>query len=316
MESENEIWRPIVGYEGLYEVSSTGRIRSVDRIVFQQGRNQMYRGKIMMPYKNNSGYYAIRLSKNNKKNNELVHRIVAKAFIPNPNNYPVINHKDEVRINNNISNLEWCTYKYNINYGTARERLSEANGQKVAQYDLNGNLIKLYKSIKEAARVTGVCTSSINGCTLGKYYTGGKFIWIATDTPEQKIIPKFSKKYRGKISQYDLNMNFIATYNSGREASIKTGFNHENICSCCRGVLKSYKGYIWRYNGEKADYNPIRKNQRPIEMLSLDGAIVRRYNSIAAAAKEHKLKDSACIKNCLCGNSKTSLGYKWRYANG
>lgn len=112
-----------------------------------------------------------------------------------------------------------------------------------------------------------------------------------------------------------MNMNLIAKYDSGREAAIKTGFNHENICSCCRGILKSYKGYIWRYNGEKAEYNSLHKNQRAIEQLSFDGSVIKRFESIASAAKSFKLKDSACIKNCLCGNSKTSLGYKWRYAN-
>lgn len=313
---ENEIWKPVVGYEGLYEVSNYGRIRSIDRTVFQQGRIQRYSGCIMSPFVNNHGYYSIRLSKNNRKSTFSVHRLVAIAFIPNPHNYPVINHKDETHTNNCVSNLEWCTQKYNVNYGTVRERVSESNGMKVAQYDLDGNLIGFYKSIKDASRKTGVCTTSINGCVLGKYYTGGKFIWLATEKPSEKIIPKFSKRYRGKISQYDMDMNLIAKYNSGREAAIKTGFSHENICSCCRGILKSYKGYKWRYNGEKAEYNSLHKNQRAIEQLSLDGSVIKRFESIAAAAKSFQLKDSACIKNCLCGNSKTSLGYKWRYVNG
>lgn len=314
MKSEEEIWKPVVGYEGLYEVSSLGRIRSVDRIVFQQGRSQKYKGCIMSPFIGNHGYYGIRLSKNNKKKTYSVHRLVALAFIPNPDNLPVINHKDETHTNNCVSNLEWCTQKYNMNYGTVRERVSEANGLKVAQYDLEGNLINTFRSIKDASRKTGVSATSINGCTIGKYYTGGKYIWLATETPPLKITPKFSKRYRGKISQYDLDMNLIAKYGSGREAAIKTGFNNECICSCCRGILKSYKGYIWRYNGEKAEYNFLHKNQRAIEQLSLEGDVLKRFDSIASAAKEYNLKDSACIKNCLCGNSKTSLGYKWRYA--
>lgn len=314
MDQEKEIWKPIEEYNGLYEVSNFGRVRSLDRVVFQQGRKQVYRGTIMTPFKNHHGYYCIRLSKGNKKKTFSVHRLVAKAFIPNPKNYPCVNHMDETHTNNNVSNLEWCTQEYNMNYGTARRRIAEANGTNVAQYSLDGNLLGCYYSIKEASRITGVCANSIQGCVSGRYYTGGKFFWIATDAPEEKITPVFSKRYRGKISQYDLSGNLISVFDSGREAAIATGFNHENICSCCRGLLKSYKGFVWKYNGEKADYNFANKRRRAIVQLSLSGDIIRSFVSIASAAKELGLKDSASIKNCLCGNSKSSHGYIWRYA--
>ena len=156
MRSENEIWKPVVGYEGLYEVSNYGRIRSVDRVVFQQGRNQLYRGRIMATFINNSGYEAIRLSKGNKKKGMLIHRIVAEAFLPNPNSHPYVNHKDETKTNNSADNLEWCSLEYNVNYGTSTRRRSIKMGKRIYAYSLKGEFLATYFSIREAERVTGV----------------------------------------------------------------------------------------------------------------------------------------------------------------
>ena len=109
-----EEWRDIKGYEGRYQISSEGRVRSLDRI----GKNgYSYKGKILKPRPTKRGYIKANLS----GKIYAVHRLVAQAFIPNPNNYPVVNHKDENPSNNCIENLEWCDVKYNINYGTAKK---------------------------------------------------------------------------------------------------------------------------------------------------------------------------------------------------
>ena len=108
-----EEFRPIKGYEGLYEVSNLGNVRNVKT------------GRILKSFDNKRGYLTIRLSKNGKSSKFYIHRLVAEAFISNPNNYPVINHKDEIKTNNSIDNLEWCTQKYNINYGTRAIRQKE-----------------------------------------------------------------------------------------------------------------------------------------------------------------------------------------------
>lgn len=109
-----EIWKPISGFEGLYEVSNLGRIKS---IIFKKH-------KIMKPQKNNCGYLIAHLRKNNRLYQLLVHRIVAKTFIANPDNLPEVNHLDESKTNNAAANLEWCTHAYNINYGTRGARQS------------------------------------------------------------------------------------------------------------------------------------------------------------------------------------------------
>lgn len=121
-----EIWRPVVGYEGLYEVSSYGRVRSVDRYVKAcYEKYRLHKGKILSPGKDKDGYLFVVLSCNGKHKTITIHRLVSQAFIPNPDDLPIINHKDEVKTNNSVDNLEWCTAKYNANYGTRNIRVKE-----------------------------------------------------------------------------------------------------------------------------------------------------------------------------------------------
>ena len=114
-----EEWRPIEGYEGLYEVSNTGQVRSVDRY---DNRNCFRKGKVLSPIKDTNGYLKVNLYCNGKNKKCLVHRLVTEAFLPNPDGLPQVNHKDEDKTNNSVDNLEWCDSKYNNNYGTARIR--------------------------------------------------------------------------------------------------------------------------------------------------------------------------------------------------
>ena len=114
-----EIWKDIKGYEGLYQVSNNGNIRACKKVDLR-GWNRKERS--MSAQISDHGYYSIILHKDYIKRSFLVHRLVAEAFIENPNEYPVINHKDEDQLNNNMDNLEWCTQKYNVNYGTSQAR--------------------------------------------------------------------------------------------------------------------------------------------------------------------------------------------------
>lgn len=113
-----EIWRPIPGYEGLYEVSNTGQVRSLDKF---DSLGVFWEGKLLSKLKVR-GYFMVKLRKDGIQKMCSVHRLVAQAFIPNTLDLPQVNHKDEDKTNNNVTNLEWCTAKYNMNYGTARER--------------------------------------------------------------------------------------------------------------------------------------------------------------------------------------------------
>ena len=127
--NDKELWLPIEGYEGLYEVSDRGRVRSLGRIVefkkFGKSVKSLKKGKVLDPVKRDE-YLGVCLSKDGVRISHLIHRLVARVFIPNPNNYPQINHKDEDKFNNCANNLEWCTAKYNDNYGNRNKKLSES----------------------------------------------------------------------------------------------------------------------------------------------------------------------------------------------
>lgn len=162
---KTEFWKDIEGYEGLYQISSFGRVKSL-----KYGKE-----RILKPLVDKDGYLLAILCKEGKTKNHKIHRLVASAFLPNPNNYPCINHKDENKQNNCVDNLEWCTVKYNINYGTRTEKCSK----KVGQYDLKGKLIKTWKSIMEIERRTGFFRSNITACCRGykNHKTAYNYYW-------------------------------------------------------------------------------------------------------------------------------------------
>ena len=124
----NEEWRPIVGYEGLYEVSNTGQVRSLDMYVKSKSKSyRLHKGKVLSPGKDTDGYLKVCLSCNGKNKMFFVHRLAAQAFIPNPDNLPEINHKDENPGNNSVDNLEWCDRSYNNTYGTRQDKVRDTN---------------------------------------------------------------------------------------------------------------------------------------------------------------------------------------------
>lgn len=313
-----EIWKDIKGYEGLYMVSNLGRIKSIDRTVIQQGREQKYSGRIIQPYVNNSGYLMVSISRGNNKKRFTVHYLVASAFIPNPHNFPQINHINENKLDNNVSNLEWCSIKYNINYGTCTYRRAIKMGKGVARYKKDGQLVDMYYSIHEACRKTGIARASISSCLKGRMITAGNCFWkiIEENIPVYfKPIDKLRNNCAREVRQYDRGLNLIAVYKSGREAAQKTGFNHENICACCRGEALSCGGFIWRYGDDKPMIN-IRKNQHEVIQYDLNMNEIQRFDSIASASKYLGGKKDAGIKQCVYGRNKTAYGFIWRYSNG
>lgn len=171
---EQEIWKDVVGYEGKYMVSNLGRVKSMNY-------NRTGKEKILKPTKNSKGRFQVSLSKNGKVK-RLVHQLVLKAFVPNLENLSDVNHKDENPENNRLDNLEWCTRKYNINYGTHNERMTKnMTGPGKSKLVLCVETGMIYPSAKEASRHTGADQSSIIKCCRGKLKTAKGFNWLYSD---------------------------------------------------------------------------------------------------------------------------------------
>lgn len=178
-----EVWKYIDGFEGLYQVSNFGRIKSIPRRVRCQHYSRMTKERIMKQHSDHLGYCRVSLHKGLKQYSPKVHRLVGIAFIPNPNNYREINHKDENPSNNRVDNLEWCDHLYNSRYGNRGKKLSIANTnnpmlcKRVAQYTKDGKFVKEYNSIREVFKQTGIHNGSITMACKGQIKTAGGFVW-------------------------------------------------------------------------------------------------------------------------------------------
>lgn len=189
-----EIWKDVPGYEGLYQVSNLGRVKSLSRYV--NGRKPLVKPlkERILKFWNNRGYLCVRLCPNPKVRKCIgIHRLVAFAFIPNPNDYPEIDHIDGNPSNNNVENLRWVTHRQNELNPITRERISNSrigeknpiygkrgkeihNAKAVVRIDQNGEE-KYYDSIADAARDNNIRQSGISGCLCGKNKTSGGYVW-------------------------------------------------------------------------------------------------------------------------------------------
>lgn len=177
-----EIWKPIKNFDK-YEVSNYGNVRSK---VIKRSKNESKPPQITYRYLRpcvKRGYATVQISNDYYILIRLVHRLVALAFIPNPDNLPQVNHKDENPLNNHIDNLEWCTNEYNSNYGTRNVRIGRTSKRnmklckKVLQYDLNGNFIKEWFSLEQIVRECGYAKPNISRCCHFKNKTSYGYIW-------------------------------------------------------------------------------------------------------------------------------------------
>lgn len=164
-----EIWKDIVGYEGIYKVSNLGRVKSYSRYPH---------GKLLSGVKSKNGYYKVILCKNKQKITISIHRLVATTFLPNPNNLPQVNHKDEDKSNNSLDNLEWCSASYNHNYGTGIERTSKGESRQVVQATINGEIIQIFSSLTEASKLIPCPLTYLSTICNGKQiYKGYRYYY-------------------------------------------------------------------------------------------------------------------------------------------
>lgn len=167
----DEKWYPVKNYEGLYEVSDKGRVRSL-----KSGQP-----KILKPRRTIKGYLQVDLYKNGDRKFCYIHRLVAQTFIPNPDNLPQVNHISEDKENNSVHNLEWCDPKYNINYGNRNQKVADKNSKPVFQFTKDGEFVGEWKSAIDVERNLGYHQSHISSCCTGRLKFAYGFIWKFKD---------------------------------------------------------------------------------------------------------------------------------------
>ena len=207
---EEEIWKDIIGYEGKYQVSNKGNVKSLNY-------NKTKRSKILRPSKDKGGYYRVALCKNGKAKPVYIHFLVATAFNKKYESTEtlIVNHIDETRTNNNSDNLEWCTYSQNINHGTCKDRMSKNSSIPVIQVDFNLNLIDIFKSAKDASICGDYIKTSISSCCLGKYKEHRGYRWYFLNSNQARSIIYYNKENNKiteenyeKLKKYNYEFNF------------------------------------------------------------------------------------------------------------
>lgn len=258
---KKEIWKGVEKYGNLYEVSTKGRIRSVSHYSIDSlGRRTRHIGRLLKSrISNKTGYHCINICYNGARFTDNIHRLVAEAFIPNPDSLPCVNHKDETRTNNNVENLEWCTYQYNNTYGSAKAKKAKKlvdyykdKGREVRQYTLDGDLMRVFRSVMEASRATKVDDASVRRCCERKQKTAGKSVFRYGDDPFSRE-PNIPKRHQRYVLKYDLNGNLVRKYGSMLEASTMNGFDRHKFT---RGKnTEIINGY--RYVVEQKNFSSI-----------------------------------------------------------
>ena len=244
-----EIWKDIKGYEGLYQISNLGRVKSLPKVKRTPTTEYITKARFL-PWKIcKGGYYRVSLSKKSKSKYFSIHRLVANAFL-GENGDLTVNHKDENKANNSVENLEYMSLKDNIKYGTGikRSALRRIDNPLICtpvnQYTLDGEFVKRYPSIKKAKEENGWSKENISLCCNHKRNQSNGYIWRHDGDLDISYQPRTNGKV---IIQYSKDGDFIKEYPSAKEAFRQTNTHPSDICMCCKGKNKTANGYKWKY---------------------------------------------------------------------
>lgn len=232
----SEEWRSVSGYEGLYEISNCGRIKSLERKVQNTPKSFMTKKEhILVPYTNGLGYKMIVLRKDGNAKKFFLHRLVAMSFIPNEEGKKEIDHKDGNPSNNNAENLQWATRKENMNNPITRKRTSDSKKGKKASESARRSYSNSMKKRWAEGKMKGVITEeSIKKMKETK--RKNRALYSGENSPVAK-----------KIVQMSLNGEIINVFVSQRDAAEKLGLSYKAINLCCRGKIKTSGGFKWKY---------------------------------------------------------------------
>lgn len=222
--------RPVVGYQGLYEVSNTGRVKS------------LYTGKVLKAHKEKSGHLRLGLKKNKKETKKRVHDLVAQAFIPNPENKPEVHHINFIPWDNRVENLMWVTRK---------EHLALHRAKKVYRYNLDGTFVDEWESACEIQRKLGLLGGHIQQCCIGKRAMAYNYQWSYEKydriQPLRSRQERIAEKTSKTVYQYTLDGVLVNTWKSATEVKRALKYCNSHISSCCKGICEHAYGYKWSY---------------------------------------------------------------------
>lgn len=246
METKTEIWKDIKGFEGRYQVSNMGRVRGLDRWTNHE-IPQFVKGQMLKLSTNSGGYFRVSLSDGSRNySHYTVHRLVALHFVPGYKKGLVVNHINEIKTDNRAENLEWCTYKYNLNYSDVVAWKRRA----VYQYTMEGDFIAKHKCCADIEKMF----NTYQGAMVHIMYESKTGIWKGyrwsfeprTKEQWQEIARKY-KSSRKPVAQCDEQGNEITRFPTATEASKMFGVTVSAICYCCNGKTKHAAGYRWKY---------------------------------------------------------------------
>lgn len=253
-----EEWRPIAGYEGIYEVSNLGRVRSLDRYVdtvtvLGEPLKRFCKGRVLKLFDDTKGYMHIMLHNGGNYKIKLVHRLVAQTFIPNHYNLPEVNHKDQNPANNRVDNLEWCDRIYNVNYADCRERLRKTISRPIEQLTMDGQHIAYYLGIKPFCSNTNICMRLIQNCLQGRkrHKSAYGYRWRYADVSKDDV--QFATDYSlfqytkrdTTIEQLTMDGKHVAYFPSMSQAAKALSCDYQTIQRAVHKRKKA-KGYLWR----------------------------------------------------------------------
>jgi len=271
---ENEVWKSLPGVPGI-EVSTLGRVRTLDKMVWNGRGTYPIKGRVLKQQKNNSGYLIVSIPVDGKWSKKLVHRMIAKAFIPNPEELPQVNHKDCNRTNNNVENLEFCTASYNNQYrekyGVSR---TEAVGHRLFTINLETLEILHFRSQGEAGRALGINQANISAVIKGKLKQAGGYYFKEDDGNGVEIDKDklndimAGMNFTGGIFSVNLKTLEVSRFNSQSEASRALGASVGNINNVIKGRYRYTKGY-WFVNDDGHSVDVVKSKLHDIGKTGL-----------------------------------------------